>query len=53
MQLKVEATGIAHGFTFVVTSPQGCGAGAAVGTAQAQTAGGSLQQENINYDMDL
>lgn len=32
VEFEVEATGVAHGLTAGVASPQGCSAGVAVGT---------------------
>lgn len=43
MELHVEATGIAHGLALRVAAPQRGGGGLAVGTGEAHSAGGGLQ----------
>lgn len=49
MELHVEAAGIAHRLTLGVAAPQrGCG-GLAVGTGQAHSAGGGLQQRRQTH----
>lgn len=43
MELHVEATGIAHGLALRIAAPQRGGGGLAVGTGEAHSAGGRLQ----------
>lgn len=46
VQLRVEATGVTHGLSVPVASPQCGGAGVAVGAAQTGPARRSVLQQN-------
>ena len=53
MELHVEAAGIAHGLALGVAAPQGGGGGLAVGTGEAHSAGGRLQQRRQTLQVQV
>lgn len=53
MELHVEAAGIAHRLTLSIAAPQCGGGGLAVGTGEAHSAGGGLQQRRQTLQVQV